>query len=80
MDARAQSIPVVASNIGGIPTSVEDKVDGLLVPPKDADALAEAIHAIMADHDLRQALIRNGLATAHKHTISQFVKTALEAL
>jgi colanic acid/amylovoran biosynthesis glycosyltransferase len=43
---------VVATTIGGIPEVVVDGVTGLLVPPKDADALAEKIRAVLDDPKL----------------------------
>jgi glycosyltransferase involved in cell wall biosynthesis len=43
MEAMASYLPVVASNVGGIPEIVEDKVNGLLIEPEQPDKLAEAI-------------------------------------
>ncbi len=80
IEARANSVPVVASNVGGIPTSVRDGHDGLLVPPKDPAAIAAAIDRIVADGELRRALIRNGHATAQRWTVDAFAAVALAAL
>jgi glycosyltransferase involved in cell wall biosynthesis len=43
IEAFAQGKPVVATAIGGIPEVVSNGIDGLLVPPGDADALASAM-------------------------------------
>ena len=43
MEAMASGLPVVASRLSGIPELVTDGVDGLLVPPGDAAALADAL-------------------------------------
>src|SRR5690606_27997930 len=43
MEALALGRPVVATRVGGIPELVTDDVEGVLVPPDDADALAEAV-------------------------------------
>jgi glycosyltransferase involved in cell wall biosynthesis len=48
-EAMAASLPVVASRVDGIVEVVEDGVTGILVPPKDSKALAEAIRW-MVDH------------------------------
>lgn len=49
MEALAAGKPVVASAISGIPELVEDGVEGLLVPPEDAPALAAALASLIAD-------------------------------
>jgi glycosyltransferase involved in cell wall biosynthesis len=48
----------VASAISGIPELVEHRVCGLLVPPGDARALADALRTLDADRDLRERLGR----------------------
>jgi glycosyltransferase involved in cell wall biosynthesis len=56
MEAMATGLPVVASNLMGIPELVEDQVSGLLVPPGRPDALASAIEALAADQGLRRRI------------------------
>lgn len=51
LEAMASSKPVVASAVGGIPEAVQHQVTGLLVPPKDPDALADAILKMLADRE-----------------------------
>ena len=51
--------PVVASAIGGIPEIVRDREEGLLVPPADAAALAQALELIIEDDELRERLAAN---------------------
>ncbi|MCW2599999.1 MAG: Colanic acid biosynthesis glycosyltransferase WcaL [Frankiales bacterium] len=46
MEAMAAGLPVVATALSGVPELVRDGVTGLLVPPRDAKALAEAIIAV----------------------------------
>lgn len=49
MEACASGLPIVATRVGGNPEIVEHGVNGLLVPPADAGALAEAIVALLQD-------------------------------
>lgn len=56
VEAMAAGLPVVSTNISGIPELIEHGVSGWLVPPKDAPALADAIAALLAAPELRQRL------------------------
>jgi glycosyltransferase involved in cell wall biosynthesis len=56
LDAMACRRPIVATRAGGIPEIVDDGVNGLLVPPRDAHALAQAIVQALKDADLRRRL------------------------
>jgi glycosyltransferase involved in cell wall biosynthesis len=60
LEAMALRRPVVATRVGGIPEVVEDGKTGLLVPPHDPDALADAIVRLLTDHPLADTLARAG--------------------
>lgn len=49
-------LPVVTTRVGGIPEVVEDGVDGLLVPPADPHAIAEAVIQLHVNPELCHAL------------------------
>lgn len=49
MEAMAAGRPVVATAVGGVPEVVADGETGLLIPPGDAEALAAAVEALLAD-------------------------------
>jgi glycosyltransferase involved in cell wall biosynthesis len=75
VEARANGLPCISTLVGGIPDTVTDGVDALLVPSKNPSALARAIERIAGDRELRRALIRNGLILARKQTLESFIKT-----
>jgi glycosyltransferase involved in cell wall biosynthesis len=56
LDAMCYARPVVATAAGGIPEAVEDGVTGRVVPPRDANALAEALASVLADRPRREAM------------------------
>jgi len=64
VEAMAMGKPVVASRIGGIVDLVEDNVNGLLVPPGDPAALAEAVLSLLRDGKRRVAMGKEGLKRA----------------
>lgn len=51
MEAMAAGVPIVATRVGGIPDLIDTQRSGLLVPPKNPQALAEAIAAIITHPD-----------------------------
>jgi D-inositol-3-phosphate glycosyltransferase len=67
LEAMACGSPVVASRVGGLQTTVRDRVTGLLVPEQDAAALADALDRLLADEDLRWRLGREGVRWAAQH-------------
>jgi glycosyltransferase involved in cell wall biosynthesis len=54
MEAMGSGVAVVASRLSGIPELVEDEQCGLLCPPGDAQALADALERLYKDGELRQ--------------------------
>ena len=49
-------LPVVATRMGGVPETVLDGKTGILVPPDDPGALAEALGTLIVDADLRRRM------------------------
>ncbi|HZX09848.1 MAG TPA: glycosyltransferase family 4 protein [Acidobacteriota bacterium] len=66
LDAMASHLPVVATDVGGIPEVVTHEKTGLLVPPKNPAALARAILRIYNDRKLAYSYGENGYRVVHE--------------
>lgn len=66
LEAMAMQVPVVASNVGGIPEAVQDAGTGSLVRPGDAEALAAALDRILDDSGLASRLGEAGRQRVRK--------------
>jgi glycosyltransferase involved in cell wall biosynthesis len=68
LEAWAAGLPVVASNVGGIPSFVQDGVNGSLFPSNEVDALTGALKAAISDPAARQRLAEAGRKTATEYS------------
>ena len=68
LEAGAAGVARVAARVGGVPDIVRDGDTGLLVPPRDAEAVAQAVVALAREPDRRKAL---GEA-AREHVVPEF--------
>jgi colanic acid/amylovoran biosynthesis glycosyltransferase len=59
IEAMAMKLPVISTRSRGIPDLVEDGVSGMLVPPRDEEALAQAIMRLIEDKELRDKFGHN---------------------
>ncbi len=60
LEARAVGVPVICTDMGGLPEMVHDGLDGLVVPRADAHALAGAIRRLANDRGVAQEMGRRG--------------------
>ena len=67
LEAMACGSPVIATRVGGLPTTVRDGVTGLLVADRDPAALAHTIERMLDDAGLRWRLGREGVRWAALH-------------
>lgn len=68
LEALASGVPVVSTNVGGVPYIVQDRVTALLVPPADAVAMATACLQILKDDDSWKRLSADGLTEVQRYT------------
>jgi len=79
LEAMARRKPVVASAVGGIPEVLTDGVDGLLVLPRDSQALAEAIGRLAKSPSLRERMGEAGYRTVvERFSIDAMVRQVQE--
>jgi glycosyltransferase involved in cell wall biosynthesis len=62
VEAMGSALPCVTTNVGALPEIVDDGTTGLLVPPLDPPALAEALIALLSDPVRAEAMGRAGYA------------------
>ncbi len=80
LQALATKTPVVASNVGGIPSVIRDGETGRLVPPGDATALALAIKSTLQDTAATQRMCEAGRLLVEKEHSLEEMLDKLEAL
>jgi glycosyltransferase involved in cell wall biosynthesis len=80
IEAMAAGLPVVATEVGGIPEAVVQDETGLMVPPRDKAALAAAILRLADDGELRGTMGRKGWERARENFSEQRMAEEFGAL
>lgn len=84
LEAMAMELPVVSTDHSGIPEVLEDGVNGLMVPPGDYVALADALAGLLEHRDLRKRMGERGREMVAKdfdadrntrHLLSEFTRS-----
>ena len=71
LEAQAAKVPVVATSVGAIPDVLEDGVTGILIPPKDPQAIADAMIKILSDKKLATEIAQKGFERVRDHFSSE---------
>jgi glycosyltransferase involved in cell wall biosynthesis len=79
LEAMSHGVPVVVSDVGGLPDIVSDGVEGLVVPPGDVPALAQALRRLLDDPREARAMGERGRARARREFDAPIVCRRLEA-
>ena len=67
LEAMAATKPVIATSVGAIPELIQHNKTGYLVPPRNVEALAEGLLALLRDPTMAQQLGKNGNARVKEH-------------
>ena len=76
LEAMAFALPIVATNVGGIPELAGHGRSALLIEPGSGEQISRAVQRLIEDAELRTKLVRNGLETIRRNTR----RSTLEAL
>ncbi len=73
LEAMASGIPVVATNVNGIKEVVADMKNGLLIPSRNPEAIAQAVIKLIENPELTYNLVNNGLERARNFDIQSHI-------
>jgi glycosyltransferase involved in cell wall biosynthesis len=73
VEAMAAGKPVIASRVGGIPDLVKNEKTGLLVPPRDVPALADAILRLVNNPDKRRRMGGTGRIFCRRFSLTEMI-------
>lgn len=73
IEAQASGVPVLCSNIGGIPETLSAGITGMLLPPGDVAAWRDAILAMVGDGDMRMKMAGQGRDWVAQHFSAQVI-------
>lgn len=79
-EAMANSLPVVASNVGAIPDFLTHDKNVIIINPKSANEIFEAIKRVINDNEFRENMIKEGRALAKKNTLEFQTKKLINIL
>jgi glycosyltransferase involved in cell wall biosynthesis len=80
LEAMSQGLPVIASQIAGIPDVVVDQENGLLIPPGSVEEMTSQIITVVHNDKLRKNLITEAIRTARQHTLHNQTQRMLDNL
>ena len=81
LEAMASNVPVIATSVGGIPDQIDDGETGLLIPPRDSDAIENAVDWLLTHPQEAAAFVQSAKTKVHQRfSMEQFLERFLEVL
>lgn len=74
LEAMAAGVPVIGTDVGGIPEIIQHGFNGLLVPVESPLSITEAINKLLADGALRKRLAENAITTLDKFDVTSMME------
>ena len=74
LESMAAGVPVIGTNVGGIPEIIQDGINGLLVPVESPNSIAKAINRLLSDQELSGRLVRNATAALDRFDVSKMME------
>ena len=71
LEAMANGLPIVTTDVSGITSLITHETNGLLMPDASADSVARAVKRVVRDDELRRRLIQGGYETARTFTLER---------
>lgn len=79
-EAMGQSIPVIATKVGGIPFLLDDRENAILIEPKKINQIIDAVELLINDESIRRKIIVNGFKRAKKVTLEYQTKSLIKQI
>lgn len=85
LEGMSSGLPMIATNVGGIPEIIKNEINGLIVPPKNPEAIAKQLITLVHDSNLREKIGKKARETIiEKYTstkvVDQYIQTFEEIL
>lgn len=80
LEAMANGLPVVTTDVSGIASLITNEVNGLLIPDASSASIAAAVGRLARDGGLRRRLIEGGYATARRYTLERQAEEMMQVV
>lgn len=80
LEAMAVGLPIIATNVGGIPGIIANQHSGILIPPNNPDAMAEALQELLANPDKAAQLGQNASARIKNEFSAQYMAENVQCM